>query len=126
MANNRKPLDRAKVEGSTERNPKRYRDRSTPTKLRALGEPYPQMSEAECEAWKELQINLPWLKSSHRQITRLTCYWMARLDEQGELSITATRVLVGLLSKLGATPVDQCRLSYESEEEDLDDEFFVH
>lgn len=126
MARNRTPLEKAEISGRTERDPQRYRDRTKITGLRPLGDPYKTMTEAQVQAWEELRTNLPWLKASDRQIVRMTCVQIAKLDGN-ELSITGMRLLTGLLSKLGATPVDQCRVFYKPAEEDPDEEFYkVH
>jgi hypothetical protein len=54
---------------------------------------------------------MPWLNASHRILLRLACYHAARLDEDGEFGVSATQALSSLLSKLGATPVDESKVS---------------
>lgn len=126
MARNRTPLDKAEVSGRTQHDPGRYKDRTKITGSRPLGEPYVRMTDAEKEAWADLKANIPWLKASHRQIVRLACVHLAKLDE-GTLSVTGIRSLTGILAKLGATPVDECRIFHQQSEEDPDEEFFsVH
>lgn len=44
--------------------------------------------------------------------------------DEGELGVQASSVLSGLLSKLGATPVDESKVFHADAEDDPDDEFF--
>jgi hypothetical protein len=77
------------------------------------------MTETEVQMWHELAGSLPWLRASDRMLLRLACKLAARMDE-GELGVQASSVLSGLLSKLGATPVDQSRVRIVEPDDDDD------
>jgi len=82
------------------------------------------MSAKEKKAWIEFRAELPWLTSSHRTLLRLACMWTARMDS-AEFGVSATQALSSILSKLGATPVDETKVNHASDEdEDPTDEFF--
>jgi len=110
MARNRTPKRKAAVSGAILRNPSRYRGGLPLNATRPLGDPYPTMSEAEVVVWHEMKANMPWLHSSHRIIVRLACVLQVRLEE-GRLGLTGIRSLLSVLSKLGATPVDEGNIS---------------
>lgn len=82
------------------------------------------MTDAEIAYWEELVRELPWLHSGHRLLLRMACRLSARLDE-GDVGVEAMKALSSLLSKLGATPVDESKVNHGGdEEEDPADEFF--
>ena len=66
---------------------------------------------------------MPRLHAGHGALLRLVCKPAACMDE-GELGVQASSVLSGLLSKLGATPVDESKVFNADAEDDSDDEFF--
>ena len=70
---------------------------------RPLGEPYPQMTNAQKEAWEESRTEMPWLRGSHRMIVRLACMLTAKMNE-GEVSAEETIVLASILAKMGVEP----------------------
>lgn len=72
--------------------------------------------------WAEMVGDMPWLNSSHRVLLRLACYHAARLDEDGEFGVSATQALSSILSKLGATPVDETKVNHGDGDEDDPDE----
>jgi len=122
----RTPKSRAAVSGALARNPARFANRTEPKGLGPIGDPYPKMTDGQKAVWRELAITLPWLKRSHRLIVRATCVLAARMDDDGGLGVAATRALSSLLSKLGATPVDESRLNFgEPPEPDPADRFFT-
>lgn len=89
-----------------------------------MGEPYATMTAPQCVAWAEYQHELPWLTSSHRPLLRLACIWTARMED-AEFGVSATQALSSILSKLGATPVDETKVNHaDGEEEDPTDRFF--
>lgn len=123
MARHRTPKAKADVSGASLKNPQRYQF-GTGYKLHPLGEPYEQMTEAQKAVWRELSAEMPWLNGAHRALLRLTCMLMVKMNE-ADLGVSATHALSSLLSKLGATPVDQSKVSYrDDEEEDPDDVYF--
>ena len=117
MANNRLPPSKAAVSGAAAKNPGRYAGRSAPGNRKPIGEPFPTMTTAEAEVWRECAAAMPWLSAAHRVLLRLVCKLAARMDE-GELGVQASSVLSGLLSKLGATPVDESRVFLAGEDDD--------
>jgi len=124
MAKHRLPQDKAEVSGAITKNAGRFKDRKKPKGTRPVGDPYKNMIGSQIEYWEELKRDLPWLNSSHRQLLRVACVLTARLDDP-ECGIQAMQALSSILSKLGATPVDETRVNYdEGEEEDPADEFF--
>jgi len=125
MANNRLPQLKAVVSGAAAKNPQRFRDRKASPIKRAVGNPYATMTPEQCEVWHELAENLPWLNAAHRPLLRLACHWGAKLNA-GEVTVSGSQQLGVLLSKLGATPVDETRVTPHGEGEQGDgaDEFF--
>lgn len=122
MARNRVPAAKAEVSGAALHDPQRFRDRRAPKKARPIGEPYARMTEAQQMVWAEMVGDMPWLNSSHRVLLRLACYHAARLDEDGEFGVSATQALSSILSKLGATPVDETKVNHGDGDEDDPDE----
>lgn len=123
MANHRLPPSKAGVSGAAAKNPSRYAGRRAPGSRRPIGEPFPTMTTAEAEVWRECAASMPWLSAAHRVLLRLVCKLAARMNE-GELGVQASSVLSGLLSKLGATPVDESRVFHADPDDDPDDAFF--
>lgn len=121
----RTPLSKAAISGTLQRNPSRFAGRRSPKRTRPIGEPYATMSEAERAYWREFAEELPWLHSAHRTLLRLTCRLAARLDSGKEFGVSATQALSAILSKLGATPVDESKVAHGSGEgEDEAGRFF--
>jgi len=115
---------KALVSGAASVHPGRFKGRNGPKKARPLGEPYARMTEAQRAAWAEFRSELPWLSGSHRPLLRLACIWIAKMEE-GEFGVSATQALSSILSKLGATPVDESKVNHgEGDEEDPADKFF--
>lgn len=121
MPAHRLPVDVAAVTGKADRSPGRHAGRSKPKGTRALGGPYKKMNEAEQAQWHEFARDLPWLNSSHRVILRLACKLTVALDED-DVGVNKMQTLSAVLSKLGATPSDESKVSAPEEEEA--DEFF--
>lgn len=83
------------------------------------------MTDSQKEAWYSLRQDLPWLKNSHRVMVRLACHWIAKLDDGADLGINAATALSSLLSKLGASPVDESRVNHgDNGDKDPEDRFF--
>lgn len=82
------------------------------------------MTEPQQRAWAEFQRDLPWLTASHRTLVRLASVLTARM-ETDDLGVSAMQALSSVLSKLGATPVDETKVNHGGdEEEDPTDKFF--
>jgi hypothetical protein len=116
MSRPRLPQAKAEVSGAVLQNAGRFADRKAP-KSRPLGEPYLKMTDAQKEAWEEYRAELPWLNSSHRPLLRLACIWTAKMDD-AEFGVSATQALSSILSKLGATPVDETKVNHGDESDD--------
>jgi hypothetical protein len=124
MARPRLPASKAEVSGAAVHDPGRFKDRKAPKGIRPLGEPYLKMTDEQKVAWEEYRAELPWLNSSHRPLLRLACIWTARMDD-ADFGVSATQALSSILSKLGATPVDETKVNHgDGEEEDPADKFF--
>lgn len=125
MARARLPASKAKAAGADVKNPGRFRDRKAPKGAKPLGEPYAKMNVGERKAWAELKAEMPWLHASHRPLVRLACYWMAKLDGRKDFGVSATQALSSILSKLGATPVDETKVAHGGDvETDPADKYF--
>lgn len=125
MARPRLPQAKAEASGAVLKNAGRFSDRKGPKKARPIGEPYALMTDAQKECWREMVGDMPWLNSGHRVLLRLACYHAARLDEGGDFGVSATQALSSILSKLGATPVDETKVNHGDDgEEDPSDKFF--
>lgn len=124
MARPRLPQAKAEVSGAALKNPGTFKARKVPKGTRALGEPYARMSEDQCAAWEEFRADLPWLNSSHRTLLRLACILTCRLDE-ADVGVNQIQTLSAILSKLGATPVDETKIAVpDDDDSDPADAFF--
>jgi hypothetical protein len=76
------------------------------------------------KVWAEYVAELPWLTSSHRRVLQLACMLTVRMDDP-EMGVSAAKALSSVLSKLGATPVDESKVNHgDDEPEDPADKFF--
>lgn len=124
MARSRLPAKKALTSGAALKNAGRYRGRTAPKEARPVGAPYPGMTAVEQHYWAEFIAGLPWLNARHRVLLRVACQLSSKID-RGELGVTAARALSTILSKLGATPIDEARVTQAGEhEEDPAEEFF--
>src|SRR5690606_24906747 len=125
MARPRLPAKKAEISGAALINAGRFKDRRAPKRTRPLGEPYAFMTEAQKEAWELFRSEIPWLNSSHRALLHLACVLRARLSENPDMGVNGLQTYSAILSKLGATPVDETKVSLpDDEEEDPADRFF--
>lgn len=125
MARPRLPAAKAEVAGAALINPERFRGRKSQSRPRPLGDPYARMTDPQKEAWDEFRAEMPWLNSTHRPLVRLACIWTAKMDE-GDFGVSATQALSSILSKLGATPVDETKVNHgEDGDDDPADAFFT-
>lgn len=118
----RLPVDKAYITGATVKNAGRHKDRSKPKGVRPLGDAYVRMSEVEVAQWEEFRRDLPWLNSSHRVILRMACRLAVQLDGD-DFGVSKAQALSSILSKLGATPVDESKVSVPDQDDDVDDIF---
>ncbi len=125
MSRPRQPTLRALVSGAAIKDPARFEARLGPHRLPPVGEPFAKMTEAERTAWEAFKIELPWLNRAHRAILRLACLCRVRIESGDDVGINRLQVYSAILSKLGATPADEARISPpEVEGEDEADRFF--
>lgn len=125
MARPRLPNLKAEVSGAVAKNAGRFKDRKGPKRTRPLGEPYANMSDDEKRVWVELSGDMPWLHSGHRIMVRMVCHHAARLNSGEEFGTKATTALSSLLSKLGATPVDETKVTHSDDgDAEPEDRFF--
>ena len=124
MARPRTPQAKAEVSGATMVNAGRFKDRKTSKRTRPLGEPYLKMTDEQQDAWREFAEELPWLNSAHRPLLRLACILRVRMDD-ADVGVNQIQTYSAILSKLGATPVDETKVSHgEDHDEDPADAFF--
>jgi hypothetical protein len=124
MSNPRQPAIKALVSGAAQKNPGRHADRKLPKGTRQIGEPYAAMTLGQREAWDEFKAELPWLNSSHRPLLRIACILRVRMDDE-EVGVNQIQTYSAILSKLGATPVDETKVSVsDGDDEDPADRFF--
>lgn len=126
MARPRLPEAKAIASGAALHDPKRFKGRKTSKRTRELGEPYSGMTPEQCQAWAELAYDIPWLNSSHRPLVRVAACINAKFDLGEDVSVSAMKLLVGTLSKLGATPVDETKVNHgdDGDGESAEDKFF--
>jgi hypothetical protein len=116
------PVDVAKVTGATVKHPGRHADRKKPSGTRPLGEPYVKMTADEKAQWHEFARDLPWLNSSHRVLLRVACRLTVDLDG-ADFGVSKAQALSSILSKLGATPVDESKVASPADD-NSGNEFF--
>lgn len=124
MARPRVPQAKAEVAGSALIHPGRFKDRKAPKRTRPIGEPYVNMTDEQKDAWRELVGDIPWLHSAHRTLLQMVCQVKARLNAGEEVGVSALSLLSTLLSKLGATPVDETKVTHGDDGEDPEESFF--
>lgn len=124
MPRPRLPAQKAVVSGSAAKDPGRFKDRKAPSKTRPIGAPYKGMTKEQVAVWKEQVQNMPWLHAGHRLLLRQVCILAARMETDPEMGVSALQALGAALSKLGATPVDETKVTHEPGEEDPDDAYF--
>lgn len=125
MPRNRLPQAKAEVSGAAIKHPERFGNRKAPKRLRPIGEPYVRLTDEEKAIWFEFSPEMPWLDSSDRPLFELLCRRMAKARAEPDLGVNATQVIISLLSKLGATPVDKSKILYaDGDGEEPEDGFF--
>lgn len=117
----RTPTAKAEVSGAIAKNAGRFKGRGKPKRTRPIGEPYKAMTELECTYWAELTRDMPWLNSTHRILLKMACMLSAQMDTEPEFGISRVHALSSLLSKLGATPVDESKVNHGNDDTDGDE-----
>lgn len=120
MPRPRTPVAKAKVLAADQLHPGRHAGRKAPKKTRPLGEASPFLKDADTArektgfvtAWEAFRRELPWLTEGHRPLVEVACSVRGRLFNGDEVGISALSLLQSVLSKLGATPVDETRVNF--------------
>lgn len=124
MARPRLPQAKAEVSGAALKNPGTFKARSVPKGTRPLGEPCARMTPDQQSAWEAFRSELPWLNNSHRPLLQIACILRVRMDD-ADVGVNQIQTYSAILSKLGATPVDETKVNVPDEqEEDPTDRFF--
>lgn len=125
MPRPRLPAAKAEASGAALKNAGRFKDRKAPKNTRPVGKPYAGMLELEVRYWNEFVTELPWLHSGHRVLLRMACRLAAGLDGD-DFGVSKAQALSSILSKLGATPVDETKVANGGggEDEDPGEAFF--
>lgn len=125
MARSRLPQAKAEASGAIVKNAGRFADRKAPKRTKPIGEPYARMTDEQKESWREMVGDMPWLHSAHRTLLQMACQVKARLDMGEEVGVSAMTLLSTLLSKLGATPVDETKVNHgDGDDSDPNERFF--
>ena len=123
MPKPRLPQDKAKMTGANDKNPKRFKGRSSP-KVKSLGSPPGSFDEPLIELWNEFNSDFPWLGRTDRHIVGMACRLQNMID-LGDATINVYAQLRMTLGSMGATPVDRSKVDAPDEKEEIDplDEF---
>lgn len=123
MARNRLPQSKAEVSGAAAKNAGRFEGRRTSKSTRGIGAPYATMGEYECLAWDQVVSEATWLNSSHRQMLRIACSVIARIEKGEEVGVSAMQMLSSILSKMGMSPADETKVFHTDQDvkDELDD-----
>lgn len=125
MTNRKQPLRKAIVSGALVKNPGRYQGVRPSAKSPPLGPPPEAMTEPQKAAWHDFAATLPWLNRSHRAIVRLASVTAVRVETSTDPGVNLLSAYSSILSKLGASPVDEQRVAFDAGDDDDDgDEFF--
>ena len=110
MARPRIPTMKAHVTGAALHDPARFADRPV-VAFGAVGQPPASLTPAQAEAWQQFVDELPWLGSSHRALLQIAAVLRARLNADPDMGVNAMQAYSAVLSKLGATPADESKVS---------------
>lgn len=124
MARPRLPQKKADITGAKLIHAGRFKDRKVSNRTRPVGVAYATMTTDQRQAWEEFTDELPWLNSSHRPLLRVACILRVRMDEP-DVGVSQIQAYSSILSKLGATPVDETKVTHaDGDDSDPSDEFF--
>jgi hypothetical protein len=122
MANPRLPVAKAAATGAAVKNPGRHSNRKSPT-LPRLGKASKHLKDGAVEAWEGFKRELPWLSEGHRTLVEVAATIRGRMIDGEDVGITALSLLQVCLSKLGATPTDESKLSLSEDGDEADSLF---
>ena len=122
MAHPRTPKEKADITGQSQKNKKRYENRSPPKAVSTLGEPSEFLKDGtQREAWEAFKKELPWLKESDRGLVELASvlrasFWESPID----FGVNRMNQLRMIYSSMGGSPADLSKV-YSSDDEDNQD-----
>jgi hypothetical protein len=119
MPHPRLPATKASATGAALKNPQRHRDRKAPKNVR-LGPPSDHLKDGAISAWEGFKRELPWLSEGHRALVEVASNLRGRMIDGEEVGVTALSLLQVCLSKLGATPTDETKISFGDDGDDAD------
>ena len=127
MAKPRIPTMKAHITGASLHDPARYAGRTMAAGTGGVGQPPDCLTPAQADAWRAFAAELPWLNSGHRAVLQIAAVLRARLNTDPDMGVAAMQAYSAILSKLGATPADESRVSMpDAVEDDPTDRFFRH
>jgi hypothetical protein len=110
MPRPRTPVAKAKVLAADQLHPGRHANRKAP-KSPNLGKPSTHLTGGAVTAWEAFRRELPWLTEADRTLVEVASNLRGRLIDGDEVGVNALSLLQVCLSKLGATPTDQSKIS---------------
>jgi len=122
MPRPRTPEAKARATGAALIHAGRYKDRKAP-KAYPLGKAPDFLTGNALVAWEGFKRELPWLTEGHRALVEVASNLRGRLIDGGEVGISALNLLQVCLSKLGATPTDETKLSLPDDGDQADSMF---
>jgi hypothetical protein len=120
MPHPRLPVAKAAATGAAIKNPGRHKDRKGPKKVVPLGDPSPHLKDGGVIAWEGFKRELPWLTEGHRALVEVASNLRGRMIDNEEVGVNALSLLQVCLSKLGATPTDETKLSLADDGDEAD------
>lgn len=127
MPRPRKSLEQARLDGSINKDPGRYKSRREPLVAEPLGEPPAWIKNTPgCKAksaWRLFQ-KLPWLNRSHRCFVGIASTLQGQIMAGYDVGIQRQNLLRQMLGQMGATPSDFSKISFTEPETDPDDGLF--
>lgn len=122
MAHPRLPAAKAAATGAALKNPQRHGNRKAPKNVR-LGDPSAHLGAGAIAAWEGFKRELPWLTEGHRALVEVASDLRGRMIDGKEVGVNALSLLQVCLSKLGATPTDETKISFGDDGDDNDPMF---
>lgn len=122
MPQPRLPTAKAAATGAAIRNPARHKNRKAP-KSAPLGKASGHLAGGAVAAWEGFKRELPWLTEGHRALVEVASSLRGRMIDKEEVGVNALSLLQVVLSKLGATPTDETKLSLPDDGDEPDPMF---
>lgn len=122
MPRPRTPALKAKATGADIIHPGRHANRKAPIN-RKLGQPSKHLGPGAIVAWEGFRAELPWLTEGHRALVEVASNLRGRMIDGEEVGVNALSLLQVCLSKLGATPTDETKLTLGDDGDETDNLF---